>query len=269
MIQNIPQIKHTGSGNFLLIAGPCAVESNELCHEIADKISEITDKLKIPFIFKASYRKANRTRYDSFTGIGDIKALEIIKEVGKKYSLPTLTDIHSADEAALAAEYVDVLQIPALLCRQTEILVAAAKTGKFVNIKKGQFASAEVMKYAAEKIRKSGNNKVMLTERGSMFGYHDLVVDIRNIPEMKKNKVPVILDVTHSLQKTNGQGVAAGGNLEMIECLAKAGIAVGADGIFVETHPNPSKALSDGAVMLKLEKMEGLLGRLVKLKKIL
>jgi 2-dehydro-3-deoxyphosphooctonate aldolase (KDO 8-P synthase) len=266
MIRNIPNIKHSDSGNFFLIAGPCLVESKELCFDIAERIFAITDTLKIPYIFKASYRKANRTRHDSFTGIGDKKALEIIKQVGKKFFIPTTTDIHTESEAAVAAKYADVLQIPAFLCRQTEILTAAAKTGKFVNIKKSQFASANSMKFAVEKIRKNGNNKIMLTERGSMFGYNDLVVDFRNIPEMQKNKVPVVLDVTHSLQQPNLPGGITGGNPGMIATLAKAGIAAGADGIFLETHPNPAKAPSDGAIMLQLDKLERLLRQLVKIR---
>ncbi|HXB11768.1 MAG TPA: 3-deoxy-8-phosphooctulonate synthase [Bacteroidia bacterium] len=269
MIEKIKGIKYTDSGNFFLIAGPCAVESEEICFEIAESIVSITDKLNIPYIFKASYRKANRSRLDSFTGIGDIAGLEIIKKVGKKYSLPTLTDIHTESEAAIAAEYVDVLQIPAFLCRQTELLVAAAKTGKFVNVKKGQFVSAESMKFAVDKIRKNGNNNVMLTERGSMFGYNDLIVDYRGIPEMKKNKVPVIVDVTHSLQQPNQASGVTGGNPGMIATIAKAGIAVGADGIFIETHPNPAKALSDGANMLQLDKLEELLIQLVKIRKVI
>ena len=267
MIKDIPHIKHTGSDNFFLIAGPCVVENEKLCFEVAERVLSITDKLKIPYIFKASYRKANRSRLDSFTGIGDTEGLDIIKRVGKKYSIPTLTDIHSEHEAAIAANYVDVLQIPAFLCRQTELLVAAAKTSKFVNVKKGQFVSASSMSFAVDKIRKSGNNNIMLTERGSMFGYSDLIVDYRGIPEMKKNDVPVILDITHSLQQPNQASGVTGGNPGMISTIAKAGIAVGADGIFIETHPNPARALSDGANMLQLDKLEDLLIQLIKIRR--
>ena len=259
-------LKHNGK-NFILLAGPCAIEGEEMAFEIAETISEICDKLEIPYIFKGSYRKANRSRIDSFTGIGDLKALDILRRVGKTYAIPTITDIHSAQEAAVAAEYVDVLQIPAFLCRQTDILIAAAKTGKMVSIKKGQFLSAEAMKFAVDKVRDSGNDQVMITERGTTFGYQDLVVDYRGIPVMKQmNQCPVIMDITHSLQQPNQNSGVTGGKPELIETIAKAAIAVGADGIFIETHPNPSVAKSDAANMLKLDLLEGLLTRMVKLK---
>lgn len=261
----IPKLKYAGE-NFLLLAGPCVIEDEKMAFEIAEKINVICDKLKIPFVFKGSYRKANRSRIDSFTGIGDKKALEILKAVGKKLNIPTVTDIHTAEEAVLAAQYVDVLQIPAFLCRQTDLLIAAAETGKVVNIKKGQFLSAGSMKFAVDKVKDSGNNRVMLTERGTTFGYQDLVVDYRGIPEMKQNNCPVILDVTHSLQQPNQISGVTGGKPELIETIAKAGIAVGADGIFIETHPNPSIAKSDGANMLQLDLLEKLLTKLVKLK---
>ena len=247
------------------MAGPCAIEGEAMAMEIAEKILAITNKLEIPFIFKGSYRKANRSRLDSFTGIGDSQALEILKKVGERFNIPTVTDIHSPEEAAIAAQYVDVLQIPAFLCRQTELLVAAANTGKVVNIKKGQFLSPESMEHAVNKVKESGNNTVMLTDRGTMFGYQDIVVDYRGIPLMKKFGVPVILDITHSLQTPNQSSGVTGGKPEMIETIAKAGIAVGVDGIFLETHPKPSEAKSDGANMLALDKLEELL---VKLKKI-
>lgn len=263
MIKSIPNIKHTSSNNFFLIAGPCIVESEELCFEIAEKVKGISNKLQIPYIFKASYKKANRSRLDSFSTIGEEKSLEIIKKIKDKLQLPTLTDIHSVEEASIAANYVDVLQIPAFLCRQTELLVAAAETAKWVNIKKGQFLSPESMKHAVEKVRKSGNDKIMLTERGTTFGYQDLIVDYRGIPEMQKNNVPVILDITHSLQQPNQSSGVTGGKPELITTIAKAGIAVGVDGIFIETHPHPSKALSDGANMLKLDLLEELLTKLI------
>ncbi len=252
----IPKIKYPGE-NFILLAGPCVIEGEKMAFEIAEKIMAICDKLRIPFIFKGSYRKANRSRLDSFTGIGDEEALDILKAVGEKFNIPTVTDIHTADEAALAAAYVDVLQIPAFLCRQTDLLIAAAQTGKVINIKKG----------AVNKVRESRNEKVMLTERGTTFGYQDLVVDYRGIPEMKKNNCPVILDITHSLQQPNQTSGVTGGKPELIETIARAGIAVGADGIFIETHPNPAVAKSDGANMLQLDLLENLLTKLVKLKK--
>ncbi len=269
MINRIPNIKHTNSGNFFILAGPCVVESEENVMHIAERISALSNKLEIPFILKASFKKANRSRLDSYTGIGDIAGLEILKRAGEKYNLPTVTDIHSPEDAALAAKYVDVLQIPAFLCRQTDLLVSAAKTGKFVNIKKGQFLSPGAMKHAVDKIRQTGNENIMLTERGTTFGYGDLIVDFRGIPEMQKNNVPVILDVTHSLQQPNQESGVTGGRPDMIETIAKAGIAAGVDGIFIETHPEPSKALSDGANMLQLDKLEALLEKLVKIRKAL
>ncbi len=267
MLAKINKIKHQRSGNFFLLSGPCAIEGEEMAIEIAEKILEITNKLEIPFIFKGSYRKANRSRLDSFTGIGDIEALEILKKVGERFNIPTVTDIHTAEEAAIAAQYVDVLQIPAFLCRQTDILVAAAKTGKIINIKKGQFLSPESMIHAVNKVKESGNNSVMLTDRGTMFGYQDMVVDFRGIPTMKKFGVPVVLDITHSLQQPNQNSGVTGGKPERIETIAKAGIASGVDGLFLETHPNPSHAKSDGANMLKLDKLEELLSKLVRISK--
>lgn len=261
----IPKLKYEGE-NFLLLAGPCVIESEEMALEIAAKILEITDRLHIPFVFKGSYRKANRSRIDSFSGIGDIKALQILEKVRDTYNIPVVTDIHSAEEAAMAAEYVDVLQIPAFLCRQTDLLVAAAKTGKVINIKKGQFLAADSMQFAVNKVRESGNNNVMLTERGTTFGYQDLIVDYRGIPEMQKNHCPVILDITHSLQQPNQSSGVTGGKPELIETIAKAGIAVGVDGIFIETHPNPAVAKSDGANMLRLDLLEDLLTKLVKIR---
>lgn len=267
MLLKINKIKHQKSGNFFLIAGPCAIESEAMAMEIAEKILNITNKLEIPFIFKGSYRKANRSRLDSFTGIGDIKALEILKKVGERFNIPTLTDIHSVEEAVIAAAYVDVLQIPAFLCRQTDLLVSAAKTGKVINIKKGQFLSPESMDHAVRKIKESGNNSIMLTDRGTMFGYQDMVVDFRGIPAMQKFGVPVILDITHSLQKPNQSSGITGGKPELIETIAKAGIATGVDGIFLETHPDPRKAKSDGENMLQLDNLEYLLTKLVKIRK--
>ncbi len=267
MLKHLPYLNHSTSSNFFLIAGPCVVENENVVFEIANKVKSICAQLEIPYIFKASYRKANRSRIDSFTGIGDVKALELIAKVGKELQVPTLTDIHTAEEAALAANYVDVLQIPAFLCRQTDLLVAAAKTGKTVNIKKGQFLAPESMKFGVDKVRQSGNENVWLTERGAMFGYQDMIVDYRGIPEMQKNNVPVILDVTHSLQQPNQSSGVTGGKPELIATIAKAGIAVGADGLFIETHPRPAEALSDGANMLALDKLEGLLVQLVKIRK--
>lgn len=250
-----------------MLAGPCVLENEEMAYPIAKRIVEITDKLKIPFVFKASYKKANRSRMDSFTGIGDIKALKILQQVSEKFSIPVVTDVHTADEVAIAAEYVDILQIPAFLCRQTDLLLAAGKTGKVVNIKKGQFLSGSAMQFAVDKVRSTGNSLVMLTERGNMYGYSDLVVDYRNIPEMQKIGVPVVLDITHSLQQPNQDSGITGGRPELIETIARAGIAVGVDGIFLETHPNPAIAKSDGANMLKLDYLEGLLTNLIAIKK--
>ncbi|MBK8610452.1 MAG: 3-deoxy-8-phosphooctulonate synthase [Chitinophagaceae bacterium] len=252
--------------NFFLIAGPCVVESEEIVMGIAEKVAAICAKLKIPYIFKASYRKANRTSANSFTGIGDKNALELIKKVGDTFHIPTTTDIHTAEEAAMAAQYVDILQIPAFLCRQTDLLIAAAKTGKIVNVKKGQFLSGPSMKFAVEKIRNEGNDKVGLIERGNSFGYTDLVVDYRNITWMKEIGVPVIMDCTHALQQPNQSGGVTGGNPELIETIAKAAIATGADGLFIETHPNPAVAKSDGANMLRLDLLENLLEKLVKIR---
>ena len=253
--------------NFFLIAGPCVVESEELIFEVAEKVSAICKNLQIPYIFKSSYRKANRTSASSFTGLGDETALQMIAKVGSHFGLPTITDIHAHEEAAIAAKYVDVLQIPAFLCRQTDLLIAAAQTGKIVNVKKGQFVNGESMKFAVEKIQKAGNQKVMLTDRGNTYGYNDLIVDYRNIPVMKSQQVPVIMDCTHSLQKPNQSGGVTGGNPEMIETIAKAAIAVGADGIFIETHPKPAVAKSDGANMLRLDLLEDLLFKLIKIRK--
>ena len=266
MLASIPKIKHINSRQFFLIAGPCAIEGEEMAFEIAEAIVAITNKLQIPYIFKGSYRKANRSRLDSFTGIGDEKALKILKAVGEKFQVPVTTDIHSDAEAALAAEYVDILQIPAFLCRQTSLLVAAAKTGKVVNIKKGQFLSAEAMQFAVNKVVESGNDQIMLIERGTTFGYQDLVVDFRGIPVMKSFGAPVVLDCTHSLQQPNQSSGVTGGRPALIETIAKAGIAVGADGLFIETHPNPAMAKSDGANMLPLDRLESMLERLTRLR---
>ncbi len=253
--------------NFFLIAGPCVVESEELLMQVAEKVSTICRNLGIPYIFKSSYRKANRTSAGSFTGIGDETALALVKKTGETFQIPTTSDIHAHDEADLAARYVDVLQIPAFLCRQTDLLVAAAQTGKVVNVKKGQFVSGEAMKFAVEKIRKAGNSKILLTERGTTFGYQDLVVDYRNIPAMQQHGVPVVMDCTHSLQQPNQVSGVTGGNPRLIGTIAKAAIAAGADGLFIETHPHPEAALSDGANMLQLDSLENLLRQLVKLRK--
>ena len=257
----IETLKSSKNHNFFLLAVPCVIEGEGMAMEIAGHISEIAKRLDIPYVFKGSYRKANRSRVDSFTGIGDIKALEILKKVHDTFQIPVVTDIHSAEEAEMAAQYVDVLQIPAFLCRQTELLVAAAKTGKMVNIKKGQFLSPEAMEFAVQKVKDSGNNDVAITERGTTFGYQDLIVDYRGIPTMKQF-APVILDVTHSLQKPNQSSGVTGGLPHLIETMARTGIAAGVDGLFMETHQNPSVAKSDGANMLPLDRIEGLLERL-------
>ena len=254
--------------NFFLIAGPCVVESEELVMEVAEKVSTICRNLGIPYVFKASYRKANRTSASSFTGIGDDNGLSLIKKVGDTYRLPTTSDIHAHDEAAPAAKYIDILQIPAFLCRQTDILLAAAETGKIVNVKKGQFLSGPAMKFAVEKIRKAGNDKIILTERGTTFGYQDLVVDYRNIPWMQEHKAPVVMDCTHALQQPNQTSGVTGGNPQLIATIAKAAIATGAEGLFIETHPNPAVAKSDGANMLRLDLLQGLLEQLVKIRKV-
>lgn len=253
--------------NFFLIAGPCVVESEELVFEVAEKVKAICARHKIPYIFKASYRKANRTSASSFTGLGDEIALEIIRKAGQKLNLPTVTDIHSEPEAELAARYVDVLQIPAFLCRQTELLIAAGKTGKIVNVKKGQFLSGASMKFAVEKIRNTGNDKVLLTERGTTFGYQDLVVDYRNIPWMQETGVPVVMDCTHSLQQPNQTSGVTGGNPQLIGTIAAAAVATGAEGLFIETHPDPACAKSDGANMLRLDLLEELLEKMVRIRK--
>jgi len=266
MIDKIKNIRHIDSNNFFLIAGPCAIEGKEMAFEIAEKIYEITERLEIPFIFKGSFKKANRSRLDSFTGIGDEKALEILKEVGEKFQIPTITDIHEIKDAELAARFVDILQIPAFLVRQTDLLVAAANTGKHISLKKGQFMSPESMMHAVKKINDSGNKNTLITERGSMFGYQDLLVDFRGIPTMRQF-APVILDVTHSLQQPNQSSGVTGGKPEMIETIAKAGVATGVDGIFIETHFDPKNAKSDGANMLDINKLESLLEKLIIIRK--
>lgn len=262
----IPKLKHTDSSNFFLLAGPCAIEGEDMALKIAERILKITDKLDIPFIFKGSFKKANRSRIDSFTGIGDEKALKILKKVSDTFDVPTVTDIHQESDAAMAAEYVDVLQIPAFLVRQTDLLVAAAETGKVVNLKKGQFMSPESMQHAVQKIKDAGNDKVIITDRGTMFGYQDLIVDFRGIPTMRRY-ASTVLDVTHSLQQPNQSSGVTGGRPEMIETIARAGIVNNVDGLFIETHFNPGEAKSDGANMLDLELLEGLLTRLVHIRK--
>lgn len=266
MFPKIDLLQYTNTNRFFLMAGPCAAESEAIVMHIAEQIVKISNKLQIPYIFKASYRKANRSRLDSFTGIGDEKALKLLSKVRAEFGVPVVTDIHSADEAYMAAEYVDVLQIPAFLCRQTDLLVAAAQTGKVVNIKKGQFVSPDAMQFAVDKVRQSGNNKVVLTERGSMFGYQDLIVDFRGIPTMQSFGVPVVLDCTHSLQQPNQASGVTGGLPALIATIAKAGIAVGVDGLFIETHPEPAKAKSDGANMLPLDRLETLLQQLIRVR---
>jgi 2-dehydro-3-deoxyphosphooctonate aldolase (KDO 8-P synthase) len=265
-LNNIPRIKHTTSNNFFLLAGPCAIEGEDMAMRIAEKIVKITDALQIPYIFKGSFKKANRSRIDSFTGIGDEKALKILEKVSQTFDVPTVTDIHEVSDAKMAAEYVDVLQIPAFLVRQTDLVVAAAKTNKVVNLKKGQFMSPESMKHAVTKVTDCDNGQVMITDRGTMFGYQDMIVDFRGIPTMK-NYAPVVLDVTHSLQQPNQSAGVTGGRPEMIATIARAGIATGADGIFIETHFDPANAKSDGANMLDLKLLEKLLSDLVAIRK--
>lgn len=265
-IMNIDYLKTSKSNNFFLLAGPCVIEGEAMALDIAETLVNITERLDIPYVFKGSYRKANRSRLDSFMGIGDEKALRILDKVRETFGIPVVTDIHTAEEAAMAAEYVDILQIPAFLCRQTDLLVAAAKTGRVVNIKKGQFLAPDAMKFAAQKIVESGNHQVMLTDRGTTFGYQDLIIDYRGIPKMQETGFPVILDITHSLQQPNTTSGVTGGLPHLIETVAKAGVAVGVDGIFMETHPNPSIAKSDGANMLPLSQVESLLEKLVKIR---
>ena len=266
ILSHIPDLRHLDSGMFLLMAGPCVVENETMLRQVAETACRITERLRIPYIFKASYRKANRSRIDSFSGIGDLEALRMLGAIRKEFGVPVVTDIHNPEEAAMAAEYVDVLQIPAFLCRQTDLLVAAAKTGKAVNIKKGQFLSPEAMAFAAGKVRDAGNPNILLTDRGTMFGYHDLIVDMRSIPSMQTLGYPVVMDITHSLQQPNQGSGVTGGQPAMIETIGRASIAAGADGIFIETHPDPSVAKSDGANMLALERLEGLLERLCRIR---
>ena len=265
-LSGIPQIKHTEGDNFFLLAGPCAIEGEDMAMRIAEQIVALTDRLNIPYVFKGSFKKANRSRVDSFTGIGDENALKILAKVSSTFKVPTITDIHEISDASMAAEYVDVLQIPAFLVRQTDLVVAAAKTGKTVNLKKGQFMSPESMKHAVTKVRDSGNDKVWITDRGSMFGYQDMVVDFRGIPVMKQY-APVVLDVTHSLQQPNQSSGVTGGRPELINTMARAGIAAGVDGIFLETHFDPANAKSDGANMLPIDKLEQLLTNLVAIRR--
>ena len=263
MLPKLPKLKHSASGNFFLIAGPCVVEDHENPYHVCEQLVAVCDRLHIPFAFKASYRKANRSSVTSFTGIGDLEALRILREVGERYAVPVVTDIHTAEEAAMAAEYADVLQIPAFLCRQTDLLQAAAATGRTVNVKKGQFLSPEAMEQVVGKLHAFGCNDFMLTERGTTFGYQDLVVDFRGVPTMQRNGVPVVVDITHSLQQPNQGCGVTGGRPDMIETIGRAAIAVGADGIFMETHPDPAHAKSDGANMLRLDLAEPLLEHLV------
>lgn len=269
MDTTLDYLKSSKSNNFFLLAGPCVIEGERMALDIAEKIITITSELNIPYVFKGSYRKANRSRIDSFTGIGDENALKILRKIKNSFNIPVVTDIHNAEEAKIAAEYVDILQIPAFLCRQTDLLVAAAETGKFVNIKKGQFLSPEAMKFAVQKVRDAGNNQVAITERGTTFGYQDLIVDYRGIPEMQKCNCPVILDVTHSLQQPNQTAGVTGGRPDLIETIARAGIATGVDGLFIETHQNPSIAKSDGANMLKLELLPSLLKKLTNIREVI
>jgi 2-dehydro-3-deoxyphosphooctonate aldolase (KDO 8-P synthase) len=266
MIENIPQIRHTTCGNFFLLAGPCVIENEGICFDIARRIKEITDRLQIPYVFKGSFKKANRSRLDSFTGIGDQKALQILADIRENLQIPTVTDIHTEADAEMAAPYVDILQIPAFLSRQTDLLVAAAKTGKMINIKKGQFMAPEAMQFAADKVRQAGNEKIILTDRGTMFGYYDLIVDYRGIKRMQETGLPVVLDITHSLQQPNTTEGVTGGLPQLIETIARAGVAVGVDGIFLETHPEPACAKSDGANMLPLDQLEDLLRKLVRIR---
>ena len=266
VLNRIPNIKHTGSGMFFLMAGPCVVEDADMLKTVAETACRITERLRIPYIFKASYRKANRSRLDSFSGIGDEKALKLLADIRRGFGVPVVTDIHNPEEAAIAAEYVDVLQIPAFLCRQTDLLVAAAKTGKVVNIKKGQFLAPEAMSFAAGKVRDAGNPNVMLTDRGTTFGYYDLIVDMRGIPAMQNLGYPVVMDITHSLQQPNQTSGVTGGQPEMIETIARASVAAGVDGLFIETHPNPAIAKIDGANMLALDRLESLLERLARIR---
>lgn len=265
MYPALQNLRFTETGNFFLIAGPCVIEDDKGPFAIAERLVAIAERLRIPFAFKASYRKANRSSIDSFTGIGDLEGLEILREVRRRYEIPVVTDIHAEEDAALAAPYADVLQIPAFLCRQTSLLRAAAETGRCVNVKKGQFLSPEAMRHAVEKVNHFGNTNVMLTERGTTFGYQDLVVDFRGVPLMQANGVPVIVDITHSLQRPNQPGGVTGGNPEMIGTIGRAAVAVGCDGIFMETHPNPAAAKSDGANMLRLDRAEELLSWMLRI----
>ena len=266
-LETIPNLHYLDENNFFLIAGPCVIEDEVIPFAIAEHVGKICNKLRIPFIFKASYRKANRTNLNSFCGIGDTKGLEILQQIGKQWNIPVITDIHTEQEAEMAAKYVDILQIPAFLCRQTSLLLAAGKTGKHVNIKKGQFLSPESMQFSIEKVQSTGNNNLLLTERGTTFGYQDLIVDFRGIPVMQKFHVPVVLDCTHSLQQPNQSSGVTGGRPELIETIAKAGIAVGVDGLFMEVHPNPAQAKSDGANMLHLNLLENILRKLIAIRK--
>ncbi|MDT0558274.1 3-deoxy-8-phosphooctulonate synthase [Ichthyenterobacterium sp. W332] len=265
-IEKLPKIKHTSSNNFFLLAGPCAIEGEDMAMRIAERVVRITEDLKIPYVFKGSFKKANRSRIDSFTGIGDEKALKILKKVSDTFNVPTITDIHEVSDAAKAAEYADVLQIPAFLVRQTDLVVAAAETGKFVNLKKGQFMSPEAMKHAVKKVQDSGNSNAWITDRGTMFGYQDMIVDFRGIPTMR-TYAPTVLDVTHSLQQPNQSSGVTGGRPDMIETIARAGVVNNIDGLFMETHFDPANAKSDGANMLHLDHLEGLLKNLVAIKK--